>query len=89
MSTTIARALALSVVTALAGAILASCGPAENRETEAGDDKRYKVSPIVGVKGDDFYGSLACGARQAAEKLASSLTCKGPTSGTPPNRSRC
>ncbi|HEY8457197.1 MAG TPA: ABC transporter substrate-binding protein [Actinopolymorphaceae bacterium] len=78
MNTTIARALALSVVTALAGAILASCGPAENRKTEAGDDKRYKVSLIVGLKGDDFYGSLACGARQAAEKLGVELDVQGP-----------
>jgi ribose transport system substrate-binding protein len=44
-----------------------------------GGDKKYKISLIVGLKGDDFYGSLACGAKRAAEHHGASLDVQGPS----------
>lgn len=57
--------------------LLAGCGGgAGGAANSAGED--YKISVIVGVKGDDFYGSLACGAKQAAKRLGAGIDVQGP-----------
>ncbi|WP_020576201.1 ABC transporter substrate-binding protein [Actinopolymorpha alba] len=75
-----ARMAAASAAVVLAAAGIASCGSDTKATGNGGDDgaKRYKISLIVGLKGDDFYGSLACGARQAADKLGAEVDVQGP-----------
>jgi ribose transport system substrate-binding protein len=54
-------------------------GPAGSGGGDGGSGgDAYKISVIVGLKGDDFYGSLACGARQAGEKLNAEIDVQGP-----------
>jgi ribose transport system substrate-binding protein len=53
---------------------LAACGDG----SAAAGGKTYRISVIVGVKGDDFYGSLACGAKAAAKRLDAKVDVQGP-----------
>ncbi|REF35433.1 monosaccharide ABC transporter substrate-binding protein (CUT2 family) [Thermasporomyces composti] len=59
------------------GLVVASAAGCGAEDTGSGGDG-YRISLIVGLKGDDFYGSLACGARQAAKKLGVELDVQGP-----------
>lgn len=67
-------ALALLACAAVLGPV-AGCGGSGS----AAGGKEYKISLIVGVKGDDFYGSLACGAKAAAKSAGASIDVQGPS----------
>ncbi|GIH14265.1 sugar ABC transporter substrate-binding protein [Rugosimonospora africana] len=67
--------LALGVAATLVAAT--GCGSTSN--AGAGSGKHYKISLIVGLKGDDFYGSLACGAKSAARSLGADVNVQGPS----------
>lgn len=63
---------------AVAGFVLlsplaAACG----EDAGAGGDG-LSLSLIVGLKGDAFYGSMACGAKQAAKRAGAQLDVQGP-----------
>ncbi|HZC25685.1 MAG TPA: ABC transporter substrate-binding protein [Actinopolymorphaceae bacterium] len=66
----------------LVAAVSAACGgqSATSGGGSSGDGgkKQHKISVIVGLKGDDFYGSLACGAKQAGKKLGATIDVQGP-----------
>jgi len=68
--------LALATVAALAAT--AGCG-GSGSDAASGGSKHYKVSLIVGLKGDDFYGSMACGAEAAAKRLGADIDVQGPS----------
>jgi ribose transport system substrate-binding protein len=53
----------------------AGCG---SSSAPGGQAAQHKISLVVGVKGDDFYGSMACGAKQAAGKLGATVDVQGP-----------
>ena len=55
-----------------------SCGGEPADTGSGGADAQHKISVIVGLKGDDFYGSLACGARQAGKELGAEIDVQGP-----------
>jgi ribose transport system substrate-binding protein len=61
-----------------AGAAVASCGWCIGSSTASAQDGAYKITLIQGVKGDEFYVSMACGASKAASELGSELTVDGP-----------
>jgi ribose transport system substrate-binding protein len=64
-----------AVALALLGPLAAACG--DDAGAGAGSGKR-EISLIVGLKGDAFYGSMACGARQAAKRNGVELDVQGP-----------
>jgi ribose transport system substrate-binding protein len=57
---------------ALVSPLVAACGD------DAGAGDNPSISLIVGLKGDAFYGSMACGARQAAKRAGATLDVQGP-----------
>src|SRR2546421_4981741 len=59
-------------------AVLVSAAACGGGDAKASGGKKYKISVIVGLKGDDFYGSLACGAKAAARKLGATVNVQGP-----------
>jgi ribose transport system substrate-binding protein len=76
--------LALVAIAALAAAGCGSSGSAAGDRGDrggaaAGAGKNYRISLIVGLRGDAFYGSLACGARQAAKRHGATIDVQGPT----------
>jgi len=72
----------LSAAVASAFAVsLAACGGGNGGDASTGgaDGSGGKnISLMVGVKGDPFYVSMECGAREAAEKAGASVTVQGP-----------
>ncbi len=60
----------------VAGAGLALAG-GSLRHASA-QDKKWKITLIQGVKADNFYISMACGAQQAAKEYGADLTVQGP-----------
>ncbi|GAB3424244.1 ABC transporter substrate-binding protein [Flindersiella endophytica] len=52
--------------------LAAACGD------DAGAGDNPSISLIVGLKGDAFYGSMACGARAAAKRAGATLDVQGP-----------
>jgi ribose transport system substrate-binding protein len=78
-----AKALTAAACAAALVAGLAACGGTDSSgggsgASDSGGHKQYKLALITGVKGDAFYGSLACGARQAAEKLGATVDVQAP-----------
>jgi ribose transport system substrate-binding protein len=78
-----ARIPAVVAVLALAGLGVAGCGSSGSSDTgssgaSGSGGKKYDITLITGVKGDAFYGSLACGAKQAADRLGATLNVQGP-----------
>src|SRR5918992_1845779 len=73
------------LVAAACGAALvagvAACG--EEDSSAGAQDDRHRIALIVGVRGDAFYGSLACGAQQAADRLGATLEVQGPDAWDP------
>jgi ribose transport system substrate-binding protein len=62
----------------LAVAIVA-CGDDEgDGGGSSGDKKSYNLALVAGVKGDEFYISMRCGAEAAARKAGAKLTFQGP-----------
>ncbi len=72
LSAAAASALALS---------LAACGGDNGGQTSTGtggESGGKSITLMVGVKGDPFYVSMECGAREAAEKAGATLRVQGP-----------
>jgi ribose transport system substrate-binding protein len=65
------------VALALAGA---ACGGNDNESTGGGGggQKQYKLTLVQGVKGDQFYITMECGAREAAQRLGATLDVAAP-----------
>jgi len=73
---------------ALIGAVLASgalflaaCGDDDSGGgggSASGEGKNYKMTLIAGVKGDEFYITMNCGAQEEARKLGVTLDFQGP-----------
>jgi ribose transport system substrate-binding protein len=64
---------------------VAACGSDDNSSTTAGSTaaaggggKKYNMTLIAGVKGDEFYITMNCGAQQKAKELGVSLNFQGP-----------
>jgi ribose transport system substrate-binding protein len=81
---------AKNLVAAVCGVALlagvAACGGDDSGAASGGGGggkSRYKVTLITGVKGDAFYGSLGCGAEQAAKRLGVDLEIQGPDAFSP------
>jgi ribose transport system substrate-binding protein len=62
---------------------LAACGSSDNggssgSSTSGSAKKNYKMTLIAGVKGDQFYITMNCGAQAKAKQLGVSLDFQGP-----------
>src|SRR3954463_13917524 len=66
---------------------VAACGSDDNSSTSSGSSsgsssssgkKNYKMTLIAGVKGDEFYITMNCGAQAKAKELGVSLDFQGP-----------
>ena len=74
--------LAVVSAAAVAAGLTGGCGSGSAGGADGsagGGDKKYKISLVVGLNGDDFYGSLACGAKRAAEHHGATLDVQGPS----------
>ena len=75
------RAGALATMLAVGALGLAACGddeePASGGSSSSGDEGG-SLTLIAGVKGDEFYITMNCGAKAEAEKLGYSLDFQGP-----------
>lgn len=73
-----AAMLAVSVAASAVG--IAACGGSNDNGGAAGSGggKHHKMTLIAGVKGDEFYITMNCGAQAAAKKLGVSLDFQGP-----------
>jgi ribose transport system substrate-binding protein len=74
-----AKNIAVAASAAALAAGLAACGGSDSPGSGSASSgaKRHKVTLIVGVKGDAFYGSMTCGAQAAARKLGVDLDVQG------------
>ena len=67
-----------------AALVLAACGGSDNSGSSSGSSssassgKKYNMTLIAGVKGDEFYITMNCGAQAEAKKLGVSLNFQGP-----------
>ena len=58
---------------------LAACGGNDNGGgTSGGGQKQYKLTLIQGVKGDQFYVTMQCGAQEAAKAAGATLDVAAP-----------
>ena len=64
----------------LGAAVLAACGDDDNDGGGGGGGRGKDLTLIAGVKGDEFYITMNCGAQAEAKKLGVSLNFQGPTS---------
>jgi ribose transport system substrate-binding protein len=74
------RRWATMLLLALAAATVVACGDDDEGGGGAadGDGKSYKMTLIAGVKGDEFYITMNCGAQEAAKKVGATLEFQGP-----------
>jgi ribose transport system substrate-binding protein len=66
---------------AAASLAIAGCGGEDEPATgggSGGEAAGYKMTLIAGVKGDEFYITMNCGAQEEAEKLGVDLDFQGP-----------
>ncbi len=73
------RMAAVLATFALAG--ITACGEDEEPATGGGggaEKKAYKMTLVAGVKGDEFYITMNCGAQAEAKKLGVTLDFQGP-----------
>jgi ribose transport system substrate-binding protein len=72
---------AVLLLVAAAGTVVA-CGDDDDGGggggAAGGDGKDYKMTLIAGVKGDEFYITMNCGAQEAAKKIGATLEFQGP-----------
>src|SRR3954471_11363959 len=71
-----------------AALVLAACGGSDNGGSSSGSNsgssssassgKKYNMTLIAGVKGDEFYITMNCGAQAEAKKLGVTLNFQGP-----------
>jgi ribose transport system substrate-binding protein len=71
-----AWALAIALLTTGMG--LVACGGDDDGGGGGGGGNNYKLTLIAGVKGDEFYITMNCGAQAEAKKLGASLDFQGP-----------
>jgi ribose transport system substrate-binding protein len=75
---------ALAIGLAAASVAVAACGSDNNSSggggssSGSGGGKHYNMTLIAGVKGDEFYITMNCGAQDEAKKLGVSLNFQGP-----------
>ncbi len=62
----------------LGAAVLAACGDDDNDGGGGGGGGGKDLTLIAGVKGDEFYITMNCGAQAEAKKLGASLNFQGP-----------
>jgi ribose transport system substrate-binding protein len=73
----------LAVCAALA-LLVAACGGDDNESSSSSSSssssgkKNYKMTLVAGVKGDEFYITMSCGAQEKAKELGVSLDFQGP-----------
>jgi ribose transport system substrate-binding protein len=77
-----AAVLAASLVAALSLTV-AACGDDEDgggggSSSSSGGGESYKMTLLAGVKGDEFYITMNCGAQAEAKKLGVTLDFQGP-----------
>jgi ribose transport system substrate-binding protein len=75
------RALpALMLLCTLLALVVAACGDDEETASGGGAAKKktYKMTLIAGVKGDEFYITMNCGAQAKAKELGVDLDFQGP-----------
>jgi ribose transport system substrate-binding protein len=72
--------LTLAVLAAGLALVVAACGDDDSGGggSSSGGKKNYKMTLIAGVKGDEFYITMNCGAQAEAKKLGVSLDFQGP-----------
>jgi ribose transport system substrate-binding protein len=67
---------------ALAAGTVVACGDDDDDGggggATGGDSKSYEMTLIAGVKGDEFYITMNCGAQEAAKKIGATLEFQGP-----------
>jgi ribose transport system substrate-binding protein len=72
--------LALAVLCSALALVVAACGDDEEGGggSASGGKKSYKMTLIAGVKGDEFYITMNCGAQAKAKELGVTLDFQGP-----------
>jgi ribose transport system substrate-binding protein len=72
--------LALAVLCSALALVVAACGSDDSGGggSSSGGKKTYKMTLIAGVKGDEFYITMNCGAQAEAKKLGVKLDFQGP-----------
>ena len=77
----------LAACLAMLAFVVAACGSSDNGGTSSGTSsasssggakKNYKMTLIAGVKGDEFYITMNCGAQEKAKELGVTLDFQGP-----------
>ncbi len=71
---------AFAVGVAAMALVVGACGDDEESSggSASGGDDNYKITLIAGVKGDEFYITMNCGAQAEAKKLGVDLDFQGP-----------
>jgi ribose transport system substrate-binding protein len=77
------RRWAAVLLLVLVSAVVAACGGDDSSgggggSSGGGGGKNYKMTLIAGVKGDEFYITMNCGAQAKAKELGVSLDFQGP-----------
>jgi ribose transport system substrate-binding protein len=76
------KAALVALALGLSG-VVAACGddeeaPAGGGTASGGGEKAYNLALIAGVKGDEFYITMNCGAQEKAQELGVNLEFQGP-----------
>jgi ribose transport system substrate-binding protein len=73
---------ALAVLCSALALVVAACGSddsgSKSSSSSSSGKKTYKMTLIAGVKGDEFYITMNCGAQAEAKKLGVKLDFQGP-----------
>src|ERR671931_381216 len=77
------RRWAAVLLLVLVSAVVVACGGDDDNGgggggASGGGGKNYKMTLIAGVKGDEFYITMNCGAQAEAKKLGVQLDFQGP-----------
>ena len=77
------RSFLVLVLSALLALAAAGCGGEDEQEQAGGGGgeeaaESYDITLLQGVKGDEFYITMACGAQEAADRLNVNLNVQGP-----------
>src|ERR1044072_5514164 len=79
------RRWAAVLLLVLVSAVVVACGGDDDNGGGGGGSgcadsggKNYKMTLVAGVKGDEFYITMNCGAQEEAKKLGVSLDFQGP-----------
>jgi ribose transport system substrate-binding protein len=77
------RRWAAVLLLVLVSAVVVACGGDDDNgggggSASSGGGKNYKMTLVAGVKGDEFYITMNCGAQEKAKELGVSLEFQGP-----------